>query len=192
MARIPKDHLESYFDHGVDITNRKVFLLDDIEEEGIAAVIKGLYLMECHSREKPIELYISSEGGTEYQMWLLFDVMRSLAAPVHTIAMGMCMSATPLLIAAGEPGHRYSMPNCWFMTHESSVELQGKTPDVNREIQHSIEMGDRWYEEMARLTDRDADFWRAQVKDEGDWYFNADTAVELGIVDSLWSEKDGE
>jgi len=84
VARIPKDWVDAYFNHGVDVTNRKVFLSDDVDSVSIGTVIKGLYLMESISQEKPIEFFVGSFGGDEYEMFALYDVLQTLRAPgVH-------------------------------------------------------------------------------------------------------------
>src|SRR6188474_705441 len=101
-ARITKDWIEAYFEYGIDRQNRRIFLFDGVDEGAIGTVIKGLYYMDSESVEKPIELFIGSFGGSEYEMFGLYDVIRTLRAPIYTTAIGKCMSAAPLLVACGE------------------------------------------------------------------------------------------
>lgn len=200
--KISKDWVEAYFEYGVDVKNRKVFMFDGVDEDSISAVIKGLYLMEAdHTKTqitngdyKPIELFIGSFGGSEYEMWALYDVLGTLNSPIHTTAIGKCMSAAPLLVARGEPGHRYATPNTWFMVHQSWEEWGAKDKDViKEEIKHFDDMEKRWYDLMAKHSNKPASFWRNLcTKKKGDTFFDAYTAQKHGLIDHVWDEKEGE
>lgn len=201
MAKISKDFIEAYFEYGVDIKNRRVFLFDGVDEHTIGHVIKGFYLMEAEVTKAqhesgnipPIELFVGSFGGSEYEMYALYDVIGTLESPIHTTAIGKCMSAAPLLVARGEPGHRYATPNTWFMVHQSWEDWGEKNTDViKRDLAHYDDMGKRWCELMAKHTNKTAKFWKSQVEKKGDVYFGAQEAHELGIIDVIWDEKEGD
>jgi ATP-dependent Clp protease protease subunit len=192
-ARITKDWIEAYFEYGIDRQNRRIFMFDGVEEHSIGMVIKGLYYMDAESTEKPIELFIGSFGGSEYEMFALYDTIRTLKSPIHTTAIGKCMSAAPLLVACGEPGHRYATPNTWFMVHQSWGDWDSKRVDeIAKEISHYNTMGDKWYALMGRHTNKPAKFWRQHCQQVGDKYFDAELAQEWGLIDHIWDEKDEE
>ncbi|MCV0439759.1 MAG: ATP-dependent Clp protease proteolytic subunit [Hydrogenophaga sp.] len=201
MSKITKDWVEAYFSYGVDIVNRKVFLFDGVDEDSIGYVIKGLYLMEAdHTKVqmekgeyKPIELFIGSFGGSEYEMWALYDVIGTLNSPIHTTAIGKCMSAAPLLVCRGEPGHRYATPNTWFMVHQSWEDWgERRTDEIKKELKHYDAMAKRWYDLMAEHSGQTAAFWKKHCECVGDKYFSAYQAQEWGLIDHVWDEKDGE
>lgn len=189
-ARITKDWIEAYFEYGIDKENRRIFMFDGVDEVSIGIVIKGLYYMDAESTEKPIELFIGSFGGSEYEMFALYDTIRTLKSPIHTTAIGKSMSAAPLLVACGEPGYRYATPNTWFMVHQSWDEFGAKRVDeIKKDLKHYDEMGNKWYELMAKHTNKDEKFWRAQCNAVGDRYFSAEQAAEWGLIDHIWDEK---
>lgn len=193
LVRISKDWIDAYFEYGVDRQNRRVFMFDGVEENSIGTVIKALYYMDSESKDKPIEVFIGSFGGSEYEMFALYDVIRTLKAPIHTTAIGKCMSAAPLLVACGEPGFRYATPNTWFMVHQSWEDFGAKrTDDLKKDIKHYDEMGDRWYDLMEKHTNQKAAFWRKLCDKSGDHFFDAYKAQEFGIIDHIWDEKEGE
>lgn len=193
MARISKDWVDIYIDNGIDKSNRRIFMFDDIDDKSIGTVIKGLYYMDSESTEKPIELFIGSFGGSEYDMFALYDVIRTLESPIYTIAIGKCMSAGPLLVACGEQGHRYATPNTFFMVHQSWDDLGIKRVDeLKKDLQHYEQMADSWYSLMEKHTKQSASFWKKECQKVGDKYFDAEQAKEWGIIDHIWSEKDGE
>ena len=191
MARISKDWIDAYFEYGIDVANRKVFLFDDVDSSSIGAVIKGLYLMESQDNKKPIELFVGSFGGSEYEMFALYDVCRTLVSPIHTTAIGKCMSAAPLLVAAGTTGQRYATPNTFFMVHESWEDFGAKRMDeLERDVDHYKQMGSRWAELMKKHSNKPAKFWLSMCKKSGDNYFDAEQALEWGLIDHIWDEKE--
>lgn len=193
LSRINKDWIDTYFEYGVDRINRRVFLFDGVDESSIGIVIKALYYMDSESTEKPIELFIGSFGGSEYEMFALYDVIRTLRAPIHTTAIGKCMSAAPLLVACGQPGHRYATPNTWFMIHQSWSEWGEKDTDtLKRDIKHFDQLEVKWVELMEKHTKQPMAFWLKKIREKGDVYFDAEKAQEYGLIDHIWDEKEGE
>jgi ATP-dependent Clp endopeptidase proteolytic subunit ClpP len=200
-GKISKDWIDAYFEYGVDVNNRKVFLFTGVDEVSIGYVIKGLYLMEAEITTAqrnagdipPIELFIGSFGGDEYEMWALYDVMRTLESPVRTIAIGKCMSAAPLLVACGQQGHRYATPNTWFMVHQGWGEYgEQRYDELKKNMKHQDAMDKRWYELMEAHTNKPASFWKRHCDQPGDKYFSAYQAQEWGLIDHVWDEKGGE
>jgi len=188
MARISKDWVDAYFEHGVDIANRRVFI-GEIDSGSVDKVIKGLYLMDSNSETKPCEMFISSEGGTLYDTLALFDIMQTLKCPVHTFAYGLCMSAAPLLLAAGSKGHRWVAEHTSFMHHDWSSELEGTGSQLKATIAHSEAIGKVWTQLLTKHSTKDFRFWEARAKKGADFYFSADDAINWGLADSIWSEK---
>ena len=189
MPKITKEWVDAYFEYGVDVANRRVFLLDDVSEVSIGIVMKGLYFMYSEKTES-IELFIGSFGGSEYDMFALYDVCRTLRSPIHTIAIGKNMSAAPLLVAAGEPGQRWATPNTWFMIHEG----EGDTGLVHKDnmlsaAKHQKQLSERWYDLMARHTNKDRKWWERICSKAADYYLDAEEAQELGIIDHIWDQK---
>lgn len=190
-AQMSREWVDAYFEYGIDRVNRRVFLFDGIEDSAIGMVIKGLYWMDTQSSKEPIELFIGSFGGSEYEMFALYDVIRTLKAPIHTTAIGKCMSAAPLLVACGQSGYRFATPNTWFMVHQSWDEFGcARVDEMQKNLNHYNMMTNRWDVLMARHTKKNKTFWHNWVKSVGDKYFDAYRAQELGIVDHIWDEKD--
>jgi ATP-dependent Clp protease protease subunit len=194
MAKsISKDWVDAYFDHGVDVANRRIFLVDEIDEDTVTDVVKGLYLMENQGEVKPIELFLSSCGGDIYEMFALYDIFKTIKCPIHTFAYGKCQSATPLLLAAGEKGNRWCAPHCFFMIHDS----WGALPEMNTEqaeiqVRHAKHVREQWCRSLARHTDKDFRFWSTKTKKGTDTFFSADEALEWGVADKIWDQKEGE
>lgn len=189
MAKIDKDWVEAYFDQGVDVTNRRVFLDQDIDAESISPVVKGLYLMETISRDEPIEMFISSYGGCVYEALALYDIMNTIKCPIRTFAYGKCMSAAPLLLAAGETGHRWVAPHAAFMHHDWGASMEGKAQELQILVKHYEDIGQQWTKLLAQHSNKDHRWWNHRAKKPADFYFTAEEALEWGLADSMWVEK---
>jgi len=187
--RIDKEWVDAYFDYGVDVANRRVFL-GDIDHESVDAAIKGMYLMETQDPNAPIELFISSYGGEIYDALALYDIMQTIKCPIHTFAYGKCMSAAPLLLAAGEPGQRWVAAHTFFMHHDGADAIEGKTTSMKAGMKHLEELDKAWTILFAKLSNKTFKWWDDRSKRSGDFYFSADEAIEWGLADSIWSEKD--
>lgn len=186
--KIENEWVAAYFERGVDVTNRRVFL-GNIDHESVDAVVKGMYLMETQNHTDPIELFISSYGGEVYDALALYDVIQTLKCPVHTFAYGKCMSAAPLLLAAGEPGHRWVAAHTFFMHHDGADCIEGKTTSLRADMKHLEILDKAWTDLFAQLSNKTFKWWDDRSKRSGDFYFSADEAIEWGIADAIWNER---
>lgn len=190
MPTITKDWVDAYFEYGVDPNNRRIFLLSDIEDEHINKIIKGIYLLDAQDDKKPIELYVSSFGGDIYEMFALYDVLNTTTCPIHTVAIGKCMSAAPLIVAAGKKGFRYTMPNTQWMIHQPSIDLGFDRQDhIKMDLHHCESLKSNWTDLLQKHSKLSKQEWLRFMNKSGDQYFSADEAIEKGLVDHIWSEK---
>lgn len=186
--KIDHQWVDAYFEFGIDIFNRRVFLHADLDSESVGAAVKGLYLMETNSDEK-IEIFISSLGGDIYEALALYDIMNTIKCPIHTFAYGKCMSAAPLLLAAGLPGERWVSPNVAFMYHDWSTHLSGTGTHIKEDVKHTDELDEKWTRALVEHTNQTYKFWRGKSSRPHDFYFWADEAIEWGLADHIWVER---
>jgi ATP-dependent Clp protease protease subunit len=190
MAQIDKEFIETYFDKGVDIDNRRIFLIGELDDESIGNAIKALYLIEGESESEPCEAFINSSGGSITATLALYDVINTVKCPIRTFAVGQCMSAAPLLLAAGEKGERWVGENCMFMTHQGSDDITGKFSDLQSAVKFNIQLDKVWLELIAKNSNKPFSFWARKSLKGADFYFGAEEAIEWGIADSIWNEKE--
>ncbi len=175
----------SALEHGVDLSGRRIFLSGDVEEESTSLVIRGLFLMADQSNE-PIELVISSYGGSVDQAFALHDVMRAIKPAIHTTAIGMCMSSAPLLLAAGQTNYRFASPHCEFMMHTASLEVDGAVGNIEGVAaanKKRMERMDRLLAEYSKMPYR---HWSAFSRSGRDHYFGVKEALKWGLIDGIW------
>lgn len=182
------DELEAAIEYGVDVRGRRIFLHGDVDEESVAYAIRGLYVMSDLGTE-PIELFITSYGGEIDESFALHDVLQTIKVPVHTVALGKCMSAAPMILAAGETGHRYATENTLFMLHTATVVQSGSVANVAATARAEKDRCEKMDRLLAGYTKMDYRHWAKFSRGDVDHYFDAEQALDWGLIDNIWSEK---
>lgn len=189
--RVTHAQIEAALEHGVDIAGRRVFLHGGVDEDSIGKVVRGLYLLSDASSTLPIELYVTSYGGELDEAFALHDVTRTIKAPVHTVALGKCMSAAPLLVACGHRGNRWASEHTTFMLHDASLAVAEGSPSyVAAHAEVARQQMSRMAKLLGRYTRKDARHWARIFASKVDRFFTADEALDWGLIDNLWNEKD--
>lgn len=189
MANKLTDELTAALEHGVDVKGRRIFLHGDVGEESIGVAIRAMYLLADLSTD-PIELFVTSYGGELDEAFALHDVTRTIKVPVHTVALGKCMSAAPLLVACGHKGERWASEHTQFMLHDVSLdEIDGSPVAIAAHVEAARAQMIRYAELLAKYTDRPKGHWTRMFQMRSDKFFSADEAQEWGLIDGIWSEK---
>jgi ATP-dependent Clp protease protease subunit len=148
-----------------------------------ALVCAQLLFLEAESPKKPISLYINSPGGVVTSGFAMYDTMRYIRAPVHTLCMGTARSMGSFLLMAGEPGQRAALPNASILIHQPLGGFQGQASDMllhaeeMRRVKHRMtrlyaEHCGRSYEEFEQAMDRDN-------------FMTTEQALEWGLIDRI-------
>ena len=165
------------------LRERIVFLNGEVNDTVSALVCAQLLFLEAENPEKPIHLYINSPGGVITSGLAMYDTMRYIRSPVHTLCMGTARSMGSLLLMAGEPGERAALPNASLHVHQPLGGFQGQASDIlihAEEIQRTkrrvvrlyAEHCGRTFEEVERTLDRDR-------------FMTAEEALEWGLIDRI-------
>lgn len=174
--------------HGVDVQNRRLYLHGGVEEDTIGMIVRAMYWLARD--EGPVELFVSSYGGSLDDAYALHDVTRTINIPIHTVALGKVMSAAPLLVACGQPGDRYATENTLFMIHDAWFSfVDGRPKEI--EAQTTVAKGQmrRYADLMGQYTSKPSSHWRRLMAKGADEYFSAEEALDWGIVDAIWEER---
>ena len=170
---------------------RIVVLHGDVNEHTISHVVVQL-LQLANQNHKPIHLVISTYGGSVDEMFSLYDTIKFLPCPVHTIALGKVMSAGVLLLASGVKGKRLIGRSARIMIHPVSGGLYGNVFEALNEVKEH----QRLQELMADALQRETKMTREDVdkfmKAGHDCYITPEEAIRLGIVDGYVGESTGE
>jgi ATP-dependent Clp protease, protease subunit len=169
------------------LRERIVFLGTAIDDTVANLLIAQLLFLEAEDADKPINLYINSPGGDMVGMFAILDTMQFLHAPVATTCMGQASSAAAVLLAAGTPGLRATLPNARVLIHQPLGGGQGQSADLELQVKEIVEMRDRMVDVLARSTGQSRDRITADI--DRDYILRGTDAVAYGLVDEVFSER---
>jgi ATP-dependent Clp protease protease subunit len=169
------------------LRDRIVMINGEIEPQMATAVVAQLLFLESENPNADISLYINSPGGDIASGWAIMDTMNYIKSPVSTIGMGLVASMASVLLAAGEKGKRFALPNAEIMIHQPLGGLQGQATDM--------EIGMRKMQMVKEtLTKQMAEFTGKKVKEvhdamERDNWMTPPQAKDFGIIDKVLTRK---
>src|SRR5271155_5217472 len=148
------------------LKDRIVFLGGTVTDDLANLVTAQLLFLESEDPEREINMYINSPGGSVTAGLAIYDTMQFIRPPVSTLCVGQAASMGSLLLAAGEPGLRWSLPNARVMVHQPSAGFQGQASDIERHAEDILKTKRRLneiyvkhtgqpYEIIERTLDRD-------------------------------------
>ena len=165
------------------LKDRIVMLSGPIDDAVANSVIAQLLFLDAQDPDKDIYLYINSQGGSVSAGLAIFDTMNFINADVQTIVIGMAASMGAFLLAAGEKGKRYALPNAEVMIHQPLGGAQGQATEIEIAAKHILKTRDTLNKILAERTGqtlkviaRDTDL---------DNYMSAEEAVKYGLVDAI-------
>ena len=169
------------------LRERIIFLNGQIEDNMASLVSAQLLFLEAENPSKPIYLYINSPGGVVTSGLAIYDTMQFIKAPVGTLCMGLAASAATLLLAAGAPGMRASLPNVSIMLHQPSGGYQGQVTDIMIHAEESLRLKRRTNNLYAKHCGRTYEEVEAAL--ERDRYMAPEEARDWGLVDHVYSDR---
>jgi ATP-dependent Clp protease protease subunit len=170
------------------LRERIVFLNGEVNDAVSALVCAQLLFLEADNPNKPIHLYINSPGGVVTSGFAMYDTMRYIKAPVHTVCMGTACSMGSFLLMAGEAGERAALPNASLHVHQPLGGFQGQASDIrihaeemlktkHRIIRLYAEHCRRSFEDVERTLDRDH-------------FMTPEEALEWGLIDRILKQRE--
>ena len=162
----------------------RIILLGTAIDDHVANVICAqLLFLESEDPKKEISLYINSPGGSVTAGLAIYDTMQFISCPVATLCLGQASSMGAVLLAAGEKGMRYALPNARVLIHQPMGGFQGQATDIDIHAREIIRMRERLNAILAKHTGTDID--KISQDTDRDYFMSADEAVEYGIIDKV-------
>jgi ATP-dependent protease ClpP protease subunit len=183
-------HTSLLFDYGIDIENRRIWLMDDICETEFEATACAFHYFNSDpdKKYKPIELIICSNGGSVETMFGFYDLIRSSESPVHTIVIGTACSAAVLVAICADK--RYATENAHMM-HHSSKAFSDDLSEKELESRASIikDMADRTYKLLSLHSFETEAWWRKGAQHSGEIWMTAEEMLIHGCIDGIIPNK---
>ncbi len=169
-------------------SERIVYLSGDVNEHSISSVITSLLSLANQDSKSPINLIVSTYGGSVDEMFSLYDVMKFLPCPVHTVGLGKIMSAGVLLMSAGKKGKRSIGKNARVMIHPISSGNFGNIIEMVNEVDELKRMQTQMFDALLKETKLSKDKLNTIMGKGHDFYLSSKEAIEFGIADKIIGE----
>ncbi|XP_071952467.1 ATP-dependent Clp protease proteolytic subunit, mitochondrial-like [Antedon mediterranea] len=165
------------------LKERIICLMGPIHDEISSVVIAQLLFLQSESNKKPIHLYINSPGGAVTSGLGIYDTMQYVRPPIATWCVGQACSMASLLLAAGAPGMRHSLPNSRIMVHQPSGAAQGQATDIKIQAEEILKMRAQINELYVKHTSQPLSVIEEAM--ERDRFMNPLAAVQFGLLDKV-------
>lgn len=166
------------------LKERIIFLGGAIDNEVANLVIAQLLFLQSEDAKKDIWLYINSPGGSVTATLAMVDTMHHIKPAVATVCVGMAASGGAILLAAGEKGKRFALPNAEVMIHQPSGGAEGQATDIEITAKQIIKLRERLNKMLAGFTGQP--LAKVEKDVERDFFMTADEAKKYGIVDQVY------
>ncbi len=165
-----------------------IFVVGPIEDNIASLVTAQLLFLEAENPKKEISMYINSPGGVVTSGMAIYDTMQFIRPPVATLCIGQAASMGSLLLASGESGMRYALPNARIMVHQPSGGFQGQASDIERHAKEILELRDRLNGVYSKHTGQKVETIADAL--DRDNFMTAEAAKEFGIVDEVIDKRE--
>ena len=171
------------------LKERIIFVVGPIDDNVANLVVAQMLFCESENADKDVQLYINSPGGSVTAGLAIYDTMQFVNCEVSTLCIGQAASMGAFLLAGGQKGKRYCLPNSRVMIHQPSGGSQGQASDIEIQAKEILFLRKRMNEIMASHTGRSVD---ELAKDtERDNFMTAQDALEYGMIDKIQEPRVG-
>lgn len=172
------------------LKERIIFVSGVVEDQMATIVVAQLLYLEAENPNKEIAMYINSPGGVVTSGLSIYDTMQFIRPKISTVCIGQAASMGSLLLAAGEPGMRFTLPNSRIMLHQPSGGFQGQASDIALHAKEILELKARLNQIYVKHTGKSIE----QVEEglDRDNFMTAEAALEWGIVDEIVQKRGDE
>ncbi len=165
------------------LKERIIFLTGEVNDHISSLICAQLLFLESEHPTKEISFYINSPGGVVTSGLAMYDTMQYIKAPVSTVCIGQAASMGSLLLAAGEPGKRFSLPNSRIMIHQPSGGARGQATDIEIQAQEILRLRASLNKMYVHHTGQKLSvIERAMDRDN---FMSAEEAKAFGLIDTV-------
>ena len=170
------------------LKDRIIFLGSALNDEVANLLIAQLLFLESEDPDKDINFYINSPGGLVTAGLAVYDTMQYIKSDITTVCIGQAASMGALLLTAGSPGKRYSLPNARILIHQPIGGFQGQASDIEIQAKEMLRMKESLNQILVRHSGKTMD--QIQRDTDRDYFMSALEAKSYGIIDHVIANRD--
>ena len=165
------------------LKERVIFVVGQIDDSVASVVTAQLLYLESENPKKEIYLYINSPGGLVTAGLGIYDTMQYIKPDVSTLCIGQAASMASFLLASGQKGKRFSLPNSRIMVHQPSAGFQGQATDIEIHANEVLSLKKRLNEIYSKHTNKPLDDIKKAL--ERDNFMSPENAKKFGLIDQV-------
>jgi ATP-dependent Clp protease protease subunit len=169
------------------LKERVIFLVGPVDDMTANVIVAQLLFLEADNPDKDISLYINSPGGSVTAGMAIYDTMQFIKPDVSTLCIGQAASMGALLLAAGEKGKRFCLPNSRVMIHQPLGGFQGQASDIEIHAKEILFLKEKLNQILA--THSGQTLKKIAADTDRDNFLSAEQSVEYGMVDQVISKR---
>ncbi|OEF98290.1 ATP-dependent Clp endopeptidase proteolytic subunit ClpP [Desulfuribacillus alkaliarsenatis] len=170
------------------LKDRIIFLGSGIDDNVANSIVAQLLFLAAEDPDKDISLYINSPGGSVSAGLAIYDTMQYIKPKVSTICIGIAASMGAFLLAAGEKGKRFALPNSEILIHQPLGGVKGQASDIKIHAEHILKTRDRLNKILAERTGQPIE--KIEKDTDRDNIMSAEEGKAYGIVDEVITAKE--
>lgn len=165
------------------LKERIIFVAGPIEDQMATLIVAQLLFLEAENPKKEIAMYINSPGGVVTAGLSIYDTMQYIRPKVSTLCVGQAASMGSLLLAAGDEGMRFALPNARIMVHQPSGGFQGQASDIEIHAREVMELKKRLNGIYMKHTGQDLEVIEKSL--DRDHFMEPQAAKDWGLIDDI-------
>jgi ATP-dependent Clp protease protease subunit len=169
------------------LKDRIIFLGTPINDDAANLIVAQLLFLAAEDPDKEISLYLNSPGGQVSSGLAIYDTMQFVSCPVSTICIGQASSMAAVLLAAGDKGKRFALPNSRIMIHQPMGECSGQTTDIEIHTKEILKTRHLMNVIFSKHTGQNID--TVKIDTERDYFMDSLQAKDYGIIDGILKTK---
>jgi len=169
------------------LKERVVFLVGEVNDHSSNLIVAQMLFLESENPDKDIHFYINSPGGSVTAGMAIYDTMQFIKPAVSTLCIGQAASMGSFLLAAGEKGKRFCLPNSRVMIHQPMGGFRGQASDIEIHAREILYLKQRLNSLLAFHTGQDVEVIESDT--DRDNFLSAEAAVKYGLVDQVLDKR---
>ena len=174
------------------LKDRIIYLGEDVNPTTSSLIVAQMLFLESEDPDKEIFFYINSPGGSITDGMAIVDTMNYIKCPVCTVCVGLAASMGAVLLASGEKGKRYAMPNSEILIHQPLIGgqgggISGQATEIKSHADHMIRTREKINKLLSERTGQSID--TIEKDTERDNYMTAEEALKYGLIDEIMSKR---
>ncbi|HDQ26822.1 MAG TPA: ATP-dependent Clp endopeptidase proteolytic subunit ClpP [bacterium] len=169
------------------LKERIIFIGTPVDDDMANLLIAQLLFLEGEDSKKDISIYINSPGGVVSAGLAIYDTIQYINSPVTTICVGQAASMAAVLLAAGNKGKRFALPNSRVLIHQPMGGIQGQAADIDIHAREILKLRSKLNQILSKHTGQTIK--KIEKDTDRDYYMNAEEAKAYGIIDEVIDRK---